>query len=139
MSETLIYREFVLRGTGVWQALCAFIKATAADCLKRGKPLRVIVTQDEKLRTSAMNRRYWGPVLKKISEQAWVSGKQFTPDVWHEYFALKFGYLDEVVLPDGEIITRRKSTTKMTADEFSNYMAQVEAYASMELGVEFDL
>ena len=68
MAEALIYREFVLRGHGAWSALCAFIKANAADCLRKGKPIRLIVTQDEKKRTSAMNRRYWGPVLKQIAE-----------------------------------------------------------------------
>lgn len=139
MAEALIYREFVLRGHGAWSALCAFIKANAADCLRKGKPIRLIVTQDEKKRTSAMNRRYWGPVLKQIAEQAWVDGRQHKAEVWHEHFARTFGFLDEVVLPYGEIVTKRKSTTDMTVTEFSEYMANVEAFAAQELGVEFDL
>ena len=139
MSEALIYREFSLRGVAAWKALCAFVKANAAQALGAGKPIRIIVTQDERKRTSAMNRRYWGPVLKTISEQAWVEGKQFEPEVWHEYFSRLHGYLDEMVLPDGEIITRRRSTTEMSVSEFSEYMARVEAHAASELGVEFDL
>jgi len=137
--SALIYREFPLRGLGAWNALCAFVKANAAECLKSGKPLRVIVAQDERKRTSAMNRRYWGPVLKTIAEQAWVDGRQYSGEVWHEYMARKFGVCDELAMPDGEIVVRRKSTTQMTVSEFSEYMQQVEAYAAQTLGVEFDL
>lgn len=50
-----------------------------------------------------------------------------------------FGVSDEITLPDGEIITRRKSTTQMTVGEFSTYVNQVQAWAANHLGVEFDL
>lgn len=136
MSATL-YREFVLRGPSVWEALKAFIKGNAKACLEAGKPLRLIVTQDEKRRNVEQNKRYWGLLLQTIAENAWVNGRQFDKDTWHEYFARMFGVCDEVVLPDGEIITRRKSTTQMTVGEFSDYMQQVEVYAQVELGVEF--
>lgn len=135
---TAIYREFVLRNPSGANALTAFLKMNAGAAVERGKPLRVIVTEDEKKRTDAMNRRYWGVVLKQISEQAWVSGRQFDKDVWHEHYARKHGVCDEMVLPDGEIILRRKSTTQMTVSEFSEYMQRVEADASCELGVMFD-
>lgn len=57
-----------------------------------------------------------------------------TPDVALALAA----YLKEVVMPSGEIITRRKSTTEMSVAEFSEFMQQVEAYAATELGVRFD-
>jgi hypothetical protein len=136
MSEVL-YREFRLHDPGVAHHLVAFLKANAGVFAEKGEPLRVIVTAEEKQRNAQQNRFYWGGVLKQISEQAWIDGRQFDKDAWHEFFARKYGVLDELVLPDGEIITRRKSTTQMTIGEFSTFLSDVQAYASGELGVEF--
>lgn len=133
----MLYREFVLRSADVWRLLVTFVKANAKACADDGKPLRIIVTQDEAKRTASANRRYWGYVLRTIAEQAWVEGRQFDADVWHEWYARKYGVCDDVVLPGGEIVIRRKSTTQMTVGEFNTYMQRVEADAATELGVEF--
>jgi hypothetical protein len=133
-----IYREFPLRAPSAWTALVAFIKANAQACLDRGHTLRVIVTEDEKKRNSEQNRRYWGYILKTISDQAWVNGRQFDKDVWHEWFARKFGVCEDITLPNGEIIVRRKSTTDMTIGEFSEYMNLVESDAAHDFGVIFE-
>lgn len=135
---TAIYREFPLRAPSAWTALVAFIKANAQACLDRGHTLRVIVTEDEKKRNSEQNRRYWGYILKTISDQAWVNGRQFDKDVWHEWFARKFGVCEDITLPNGEIIVRRKSTTDMTIGEFSEYMNLVESDAAHDFGVIFE-
>lgn len=133
-----LYREFRIDRRGVLPNLIAFVKANALACSERGEPIRLIVTTDEKKRNAEQNRFYWGVALRDISEQAWVDGKQFDKDTWHEYFARMFGVCDEITLPDGEIITRRKSTTQMSVGEFSAYMERVQAWASNNLGVEFD-
>jgi hypothetical protein len=49
-----------------------------------------------------------------------------------------YGVCDEVTLPNGEIISRRKSTTQMSVGEFSAYTAAVQAYAANNLGVTFE-
>lgn len=137
MSAAL-YREFSLRNGGAWNVLVAFVKANAPAFAEKGEPLRVIITAEERQRNAQQNRFYWGAVLKQISEQAWVDGKQFDKDAWHEYLARKYGVLEDLTLPDGEIISRRKSTTLMSVGEFTTYLNQVQAYASGTLGVEFD-
>lgn len=133
-----LYREFSLRTPSMWQALFTFVKANWQAVTDRGGCLRVIVTEDEKKRSVEQNRRYWGPVLTTIAEQAWVNGRTFHKDCWHEMFGRMFGVCDELVLPDGEIVTRRLSTTQMTVGQFSEFMTRVEAYAATELGVVFD-
>ncbi|VVE82886.1 recombination protein NinB [Pandoraea sputorum] len=133
-----LYREFQLRSPSIWTNVLAFVKANAEACLEKGEPLRVIVTSDEKKRNAEQNRFYWGVALRDISEQAWIDGKQYDKDTWHEYFARMFGVSDELTLPDGEIITRRKSTAQMTIGEFSIYVNQVQAWAANHLGVEFE-
>jgi hypothetical protein len=133
-----LYKEFTLRNGSVWNLLVAFVKANAPGCADKGQPLRVIVTAEERKRNEVQNRFYWGAVLRDISAQAWVDGKQFDKDTWHEYFARLYGVLDEVTLPDGEIVTLRKSTTKMSVGEFSTYLNAIQAYAAGTLGVEFE-
>jgi len=134
---TVLYREFLMRAPTVGQNLVAFLKANAGSYAERGEPLRVIVTAEEKQRNAQQNHFYWGGILKQVAEQAWVDGRQFDKDAWHEYFARKFGVLDELVLPGGEIVTRRKSTAQMSIGEFAEYITQVQSYAGTELGVEF--
>lgn len=133
-----LYREFVLTRPEIWRSLVALIAGNARTYLERGKPLRVIVTEEERKRTSEANRFYWGPVLTTIAEQAWVDGRQFSKDTWHEYFAREFLPKEEVVMPYGEIVARRKSTTELSVSEFSEYLQRVQAAAATELGVVFE-
>lgn len=134
----MLYREFVLRSPAAWQALAQLVAANAKAFIDRGRPLRVIVTEDEKKRTSEANRFYWGAVLTTIAEQAWVDGRQFSKDVWHEHFARLYLPHTEIVTPYGEIVSRRKSTTELTVSEFSEYLQRVQSDAASSLGVMFD-
>jgi hypothetical protein len=134
----MLYREFVLRSPAAWQALAQLVAANAKAFIDRGRPLRVIVTEDEKKRTSEANRFYWGAVLTTIAEQAWVDGRQYSKDVWHEHFARLYLPHTEIVTPYGEIVSRRKSTTELTVSEFSDYLQRVQSDAASSLGVIFD-
>ncbi|MBJ9709859.1 recombination protein NinB [Burkholderia gladioli] len=133
-----LYREFVIRNGSICSNVVAFVRANAKVFADRGEPLRVIVTAEERQRNAAQNRFYWGAILRSIAEQAWVDGRQFDKDAWHEYFARLYGVSDELTLPDGEIILRRKSTSQMSVGEFSTYLNQIQAYAANNLGVEFE-
>jgi len=136
---TTLYREFPLKTPSVWPLVVAFVKANWQHFADRGEHLRLIVTSDEKKRNADQNRYYWGVAVKAIADQAWVNGRQFSKDAWHEHFARKFGVMEEMTLPTGEIITRRKSTTEMSVGEFSAYTNLVMADAAQEFGVEFPL
>lgn len=133
-----LFREFLITSPAVWQALGQFIKANAGACIDADKPLRVIVTTEEKKRSLEQNSRLWKAVYEQIAEQAWVNGQQFSKDVWHEHFASMLMPKVEVITPYGEIVSRRKSTTELTVGEFAEYMTQVEAWAVNHLGVMFD-
>lgn len=133
-----IYREFVLHGPNVWHALAAFVKANAKAALDASKPLRIVVTSSERKRNTEQNARLWKAVYEPIAAQAWVNGRQYDKDTWHEYMAGMFLPKDEMEMPDGTKRLRRKSTSELTVSEFSEYMQAVEAYAATELGVMFD-
>lgn len=141
MTDTInlepVYREFVLKNSSIWSVIVEFIKANAARYMHAGHPLHIIVFDGEQKRHSLQNKYYWKAVIEQIADQVWVDGKQFSKDTWHEYFARKHCPMIEFVLPDGEIIQRRKSTTEMTVREFSEYTTTVQAEAASDFGVRF--
>ncbi|KVX03995.1 recombination protein NinB [Alcaligenes faecalis] len=133
----LIYREFTLRDGLSWNNLVALVRANARAAIDIDKPLKVIVTQAEAKRRSVQNRYYWAAVITPIAEQAWVGGHQFSKESWHELYGRMFGVCEDITLPDGEVVTRRLSTTDMTVSQFSEYCERVQAHAAQEYGVEF--
>lgn len=95
---------------------------------------RWVLTVSRRKRTKAQNRRYWGQgVLAQVAAQAVINGRQYDADTWHEMFKRLF--IGVIELPDGSVVG--KSSSDLKTNEFSEFCAQVEAYAATELGVTF--
>lgn len=127
-----LHRTFVLRGPEQWKLLSAFLKMNAAGCAQAGKPLAVVVSEHKEKRSSVQNNRYWA-LLAEISDQAFVNGKKYSNEIWHEHFARMFIGCEE--LPTGDL--KAISTTTLNVEDFGRYMEKLEAYAARELGVMF--
>lgn len=127
-------------------------KAVQANCitviweLPLDGSMEVVVRPYVRKRRDEANALYWVR-LAEISEQAWLGGRQYSPEIWAEYMKAKYlpeqyeqgitldGYEKYAILPDGnrQVIG---STTKLTIRGFANYLTQVEAFGA-ELGVQF--
>lgn len=129
---TTLNRTFILSGERPAQSLWAFLKANWRAMADAGKALAVTVTEHQSKRSVEQNRRYWA-LLNDVSANAWVQGKQYSSDAWHELFKRQFIGMDE--LPNGELAGI--STTKLNVGEFGDYMTKVECYAVEQLGVTF--
>jgi hypothetical protein len=115
-----------------WAAIKAQLFPFLQTVLQGGG--RWVLTVTKRKRTKPQNRRYWGRgVLAQIAEQATVKGRLYSAEVWHEQFKRQFIGFEE--LPNGQIVG--KSSADLTTEEFSNFCAQVEAFAASELGVTF--
>ena len=115
-----------------WAAIKAQLFPFLQTVLQGGG--RWVLTVAKRKRTKPQNRRYWGRgVLAQIAEQATVKGRLYSAEVWHEQFKRQFIGFEE--LPNGEIFG--KSSAGLNTDQFSNFCAQVEAFAATELGVTF--
>lgn len=125
---------FVLHGRPQWDRLVAFIKANVG-----GETLLAVDVYDaeEKKRTKEQNKFYWKARMEYLQDNAWVSGRTFSKEAWHEHLAEKFAPRKEIELPSGELKTVRLSTSDMKVKEFQAYMTQIEVYAATELGIEF--
>jgi hypothetical protein len=80
---------FVLREETHAQALWSFLKNNWNVMAWEGKPLAVTVSEHKAKRSAEQNKLYWSR-LNEIAEQAWIDGKRFSADAWHEYYKQKF-------------------------------------------------
>ena len=81
-------------------------------------------------RSTEQNRRLW-KIYQTLAEQAWVSGKRFSQDAWHEYCKRQFIGSEE--LPDGSQIGI--STTTLNTGEMTDYQNRIQAWAAQEFGI----
>lgn len=124
-------KQFVLKDETHAKSLWAFLKQNWQALAQQGKPLAITITEWKAKRSSEQNKRYWA-ILNDISSDAWVEGKQYSSEAWHEFFKRKFIGYEET--PDGGSIGI--STTTLSTTEFSEYSNKVEVYAVTELGVQ---
>lgn len=113
--------------------------------------MEIVFRRHKKQRTKDHNAAMWAGMIADIADQAWVSGRQFSKDVWHHYLKREFlpegneedydkmvmrSYRKWDELPNGER-TLVGSTTLLTGFGMGRYMEKCEAYATKELGVRF--
>jgi hypothetical protein len=91
--------------------------------------LEIVIRPMKDKRSVQQNRRYW-LLLRELSGMAWIDGKQFSDQTWHEFFKRTFIGCEELAMPDGTTELRGISTTKLSVDEFGEYMIQIEQYAA---------
>ena len=126
-----VSRTFVLSGPVPAKQLHAMLKQNAAAMAQQGRPLVVTVSEHKAKRHNAQNARYW-VLLTHIAEHAWVNGRQYSSEVWHDYMRGRFIGMEEG--PDGRQVPMRSSA--LSVSEFADYMTRVEAYALDELGLD---
>lgn len=125
---------------------------TAIEVIKNApidpaEPLEVIIRERTKTRLNEQNALMWAGALKDISTQAWVAGKQFSAEVWHEHFKREYlpeeykegitkdGYKKWDYLPNGDRVLVG-STTQLLTRGFSDYLEQIYAFGA-GLGIKF--
>jgi len=129
-----LFRQFVLREEQNAKALYAFLRANWRRMADEGHPIGVTVAEYKSKRSKEQNARYWR-MLHDISESAWLNGKQYSDEAWHEYFKGKFIGMEEA--PDGRLIGL--STTGLDVHEFSDFMMKVEVFSVEELGIQLTI
>lgn len=128
-------RTFILSAPRSLESLQTFLGANWLQRAESDKPLVVTVQEWKAKRTLEQNKRMHA-VFSDIAEQVWVEGRQFSVEVWKEYYKREFLPSEEMILPTGEIVNQPISTTKLTVPECADFMTQVDQ-RSAEAGVVF--
>lgn len=134
-------REFLLRSDIQVATLLALIPHLPLDA---DHPLSVRIGEQIKVRGLDQNGYYFMRI-GEIAEQAWIDGKQFSKEAWHEY-AKKNIMPEEIITKDGEVRSKWEptpdgdmsviSTTRLEKGCFAEYTTAVEAFGA-GLGVMF--
>jgi len=104
--------------------------------------LRVTVEPEEDAKTVQQGRFLWGVVYTEISEQARMTGHQYTVDAWHELCKRQFlPRVSKRVYVAGRnrpVITTTIGTTKgLGIRKMSAFIERVIAFGATDLGVRF--
>jgi hypothetical protein len=110
-------------------------------------PVEVVIRDQQKTRKPDQNALMWSGPLQDIAEQAWINGRRYASDVWHEHFKAEFlpeeydaeqckeGYRKWDISPKGQRVLVG-STTQLTIYGMAQYLEQVYA-AGASMGVQF--
>ena len=93
---------------------------TTARCPTCHRPIR---------RSNASNACYWA-LVHEIAEQIRPAGNAYGADSWHCYLKTRFLGADDMKLPNGKVIVVPKSSSSLDTEEFADYLAKCEAWAS---------
>lgn len=115
--------DFILRNRTEREVLCEYLQ-----CLPEDKAYDVSIKLHRAKRSTEANALYW----KWIGIIASETGNE--REVCHKFFAKKFLGYDTKEFGN-ERIAIVKSTANLDTAQFSEYMNQVEAFASTELGI----
>lgn len=115
--------------------------------LDSAKPLELVIREEVRARKQDQNSAMWSGPLADIAQQAYVQGRTYSAEIWHEHFKTEYlpeefdaeltkdGYVKWDFTPAGERILVG-STKQLTIKGFAQYLQQVEAYGA-SLGVQF--
>ena len=124
-------RTFILREQRNLNCLLAFLAENWESMAQTKHPLQVDCQPESINRSTQQNKFYW-QILQQISEQAWIEGKQYSAEIYHEHLKRRFiGCAD---MPGGGLMAL--STTTLSVAEFAEYVTRCEVFAQQELGVE---
>ena len=134
-------RVILLRGEQQRETLLALVRNLPVD---DKKPLQVTIQEESKQRGLNANAYYW-VMLGQAAEQAYLEGRRYDADVWHEYVRRNV-MADEITLKDGTVrskwielpdgSTTIVSTTQLERKCFAEYVTTCEAFFA-NLGVQF--
>jgi hypothetical protein len=79
-----LHREFKLENERVLQIAISFLSSNWKQLAADKTPLFLIATTAEEKRRAQQNKYYFGTVIRSIAEQAWIEGRQYSAEAWHE-------------------------------------------------------
>lgn len=111
----------------ILQQIIDFVQANAAQ------DIMIKLETLDKSRSKRQNAYYWGVVIPAIKSVFTSYGEPVDDEEAHIYAKVHIGKLKKVIVdPDGEKVATVKSTSRMTTQEFEDYMTQCRQWASAQ-------
>jgi hypothetical protein len=122
---------FVVRDEKILERCVSLIRGNWRGLAQSDRCMVVHLMVENAQRSLEANRLYWH-LLQVISDNAWLEGRQYSRDCWHEWYRQRF--LAKIEGPGGVLYPA--STSRLSSKEFSEYLNRIEVHACDELGLE---
>lgn len=104
-----------------------------------GKTVAIAMERKRRKRSNPQNAFYWGVVLPIAVSMFAEAGENADRDTVHRYLKGEVGGMKKpVTSPDGEVIWRVDTSTRLTTMEWEDWMTKIRAWAAA-FGVEMPL
>lgn len=102
--------------------------------LESNAELEVCIRPYNSKRSVEQNRRLW-KIYAKLADEAWVNGRRYSAETWHEYCKGMFLGYELKAMPDGSELKTPISTTTLNTAEMTDYQNRLQAWAAGNFGL----
>ena len=83
-------------------------------------------------RTLEQNSFLWVLLTEIADRIPDEDGVIHSPEIWHHFFRIQFGFVENTITLNGQDTPVPKSSTKMTIKEMNDYLTQIQVWAAEE-------
>lgn len=102
--------------------------------LESNAELEVCIRPYNSKRSIEQNRRLW-KIYGELADKAWVNGRRYSAETWHEYCKGMFLGYELKAMPDGTEVKTPISTTTLNTAEMTDYQNRLQAWAAGSFGL----
>lgn len=102
--------------------------------LESNAELEVCIRPYNSKRSIEQNRRLW-KIYGELADKAWVNGRRYSAETWHEYCKGMFLGFELKAMPDGTELKTPISTTTLNTAEMTDYQNRLQAWAAGNFGL----
>lgn len=102
--------------------------------LESNAELEVCIRPYNSKRSIEQNRRLW-KIYGELADKAWVNGRRYSAETWHEYCKGYFLGFELKAMLDGSELKTPISTTTLNTAEMTDYQNRLQAWAAGNFGL----
>ena len=102
--------------------------------LESNAELEVCIRPYNSKRSIEQNRRLW-KIYGELADKAWINGRRYSAETWHEYCKGMFLGFELKAMPDGSEVKTPISTTTLNTAEMTDYQNRLQAWAAGNFGL----
>ena len=89
-------------------------------------------------RSHEQNKRLWA-IYGELADKAWVNGRRYSAETWHEYCKGYFLGFELKAMPDGTELKTPISTTTLNTAEMTEYQNNIQSWAANEFKISWSM
>ena len=100
--------------------------------------LEITIRPYKAKRSYEQNKRLWA-IYGELADKAWVNGRRYSAETWHEYCKGYFLGFELKAMPDGSELKTPISTTRLNVAEMTEYQNNIQSWAANEFKISWSM